>query len=170
MAPLVRRTWSMRGQTPFLYQRTRSHKKISVIGALRVAPYRRRLHLFFRLHADTNINGELVKGFLKNLLKQLKGPIVLIWDRWRPHSAKKVQTLVYKSKRLHIFFLPPYAPELNPMEYVWGHMKMNPMANLVITDIDSLADITRHHGRSLQRKQSLLRSFLKHTPLLLRLK
>jgi len=59
---------------------------------------------------------------------------------------------------------------INPVEYVWSYLKMNPMANFAPVDIDTLVSITRHHSRSLQRKQQLLRSFIKHRPPSLRLK
>jgi transposase len=170
MAPLVRRTWAPRGHTPVLYQRTRSHKKVSVIAALCVAPERNRIQLYFRLHPDANINSTSVSGFLKNLSKQLNGPLILIWDRFLGHRAKKVQIFIRNNSKLHSFFLPPYAPELNPVENVWGYMKMNPLANKAHEDIESLVGNTRHSGRSLQRKQTLLRSFMNHTPLFLRLK
>ena len=168
MAPLVRRSWAPRGHTPVLYQRTRSHKKVSIIAALCVSPTKDRVQLYFRLHPDANINAAYVVDFLKNLSRQLNGPIVLIWDCLQAH--RKANDFVRRSYSLYSFFLPPYAPELNPVENIWSYLKINPMANRASLDIDSLAQTARHHGRSMQRKKNLLRSFLKHTPLSLRLK
>ena len=170
MAPLVRRSWHPRGQTPVLYQRTRAHKKVSAIAAICVAPGRDRIRLYFRLHPDININSDLVIEFLRHLIRQLDGPIVLVWDRLLAHRAKKVQAFIQESSDLHTHLLPPYAPELNPVENVWGYLKMNPLANRPFFDVDSIAQATRSHGRSIQRKQLLLRSFVKHSPLSLRLK
>lgn len=170
MAPVVRRSWAPRGNTPILYQRTRSHRKVSVIAALCVTPGRDSVHLYFRLHPDANINSVSVSNFLKNLLKQLNKPMVLVWDRFLAHRAKRVQSLVRNSRNCYSFFLPPYAPELNPVENVWSYLKINPMANLTPFDIGSLTETTRSKGRSLQRKQKLLRSFMKHTCLSLHLK
>lgn len=168
MAPLVRRSWAPRGHTPVLYQRTRSHKKVSVIAALCVSPAKDRVQLYFRLHPDANINAAYVVDFLKNLSRQLRRPVVLIWDRLQAH--RKANEFVRDSDSFYSFFLPPYAPELNPVENVWSYLKMNPMANKAPLDIDALAQTARHHGRSVQRKHNLLRSFLKHSPLPLRLK
>ena len=70
----------------------------------------------------------------------------------------------------YTFLLPPYAPELNPVENVWSYLKMNPLSNLAITDLQALADTARRHGRALQRQENLLRGFLRHTPLSLHLK
>jgi hypothetical protein len=53
---------------------------------------------------------------------------------------------------------------------VWGYLKLNPLANLAFFDLDQLTTTARRHTRSLQRKPDLLRSFLKHSPLSLRLK
>jgi transposase len=164
MAPLVRRSWAPRGHTPILYQRTRSHQKVSAIAALCVTPQRDCVHMYFRLDADANINSTSVSYFLSNLSRHLRGPVVLLWDRFAPHRAKKARALIGK-RDIHPFFFPPYAPELNPVENLWGYLKTNPMANLAPLDVLTLAKTTRHHGRSLQRKQYLLRSFVENTPL-----
>jgi len=140
-----------------------------VIAALCISPKRDRIYLYFRIHPDANINTSSVCDFLKNLSRQISCPKVLVWDRFMPHRAIKLKPVMRKYN-IHPFHLPPYAPELNPVENVWGYLKMNPMANLAVADLDSLAKTTRGHGRSLQRKQQLLRSFVKHTPLFLRLK
>jgi transposase len=170
MMPLVRRSWAPRGKTPFLYQRTLSHRKVSAIAVLCVSPARDRLHLFFRLHPNANINGELVLEFLKHLSRQFHSPMILIWDRFLPHRAKIVQSFIKKSPKFHMIFFPPYAPELNPVENVWGYLKHNSLVNDAVYDLTSLANRARNRTRALQCKQYLLRSFLKHSPLFLRLK
>jgi hypothetical protein len=153
MAPFVRRT----------------HKKVSIIAALCISPCRSRLRLFFRLHPDANINAHLVAAFLKNLLKELTGPILIVWDRSVPHRSKKVQALWNNNPRLHLSFLPPYAPELNPVEYVWSYTKMNPLANVTAMDVAVLTTGTRRSVRSIQKKPYLLRSFIRASGLPLRL-
>lgn len=170
MAPLVRRSWSPCGQTPLLHQRTRSHQKVSVIAALCVPPTRDDVHLYFRLHPNANINADAVTDFLAVLLHQLPGPIVLVWDRLQAHRGKVAQRFFAQHGRLYPHLLPPYAPELNPVENVWSHLKMNPLANFAPLDLDTLVHTTRHHGRSLQRKRHLLRSLMAHSPLFLRIR
>ena len=169
-APHVRRTWSPRGQTPVLVQRTRAYQKVSVIGALCVPPQRDRVHLYFRLHPDTNLTGPLVIAFLRQLARQLDAPFVLLWDRLRAHRAAVVHTVLQQTPQIHRVFFPPYAPELNPIELAWGYLKGNPFANWPLTELDTLTAVTHHQHRHLQRDQDLLRSFIKHSPLSLRLK
>lgn len=168
--PLVRRSWAPRGCTPVLWQRTQSHKKVSAIATLCISPQRDLVRLYFRLHPDRNINAPAVLHFLKNLGHQLRGhTMILIWDRLLAHRAKQVQSFLLNSKHVHSEYLPPYAPELNPVENVWGYLKANPLANRPLYDIQTLAKTTRGCGRSLQHRESLLRSFVKHSPLFLRL-
>lgn len=170
MAPLVRRSWSPRGETPLFHQRTRAHQRVSVIAALCVPPTRDDIHLYFRLHPNASVNTDAVLDFLRALLHQLPGPIVLVWDRLQAHRAKATRQFFERHRRLHPHFFPPYAPELNPVEQAWSYLKMNPLANFAPLDLETLVQSTRHHGRSLQRKHGLLRSFMAHCPLSLRIR
>lgn len=170
MAPLVRRSWHPRGVTPMLEQRTRSYQKVSAIAALCVPPSRDRVHLYFRLHPRTNLNAISIRDFLRQLNRQLDASWILIWDRLQAHRARIVQAFLASQSNVRSEFLPPYAPELNPVEYLWAWLKTNPLANAPFFDVDELADQARTHARSLQHQPSILRSFVLHSPLSLRLK
>lgn len=152
-----------------LLQRTRSHQKASVIAALCVSPGRDRIQLYFRLHSNRNVRTPEVLAFLKILLGQLDAPAIVLWDRLQAHRAKKVKAFVATSSKLRTVHFPPYAPELNPVEYLWSYLKLNPLANLAHFEIADLAQATRSSARSVQNDQVLLRSFLDHSPLSLRL-
>ena len=169
MAPLVRRTWQPRGQTPVLVQRGRNLQKVSAIAALAVSPRRDAVRLYFRLHPQADIGSDQVISFLRSLNQQLREPCLLVWDRLNAHRAKRTTRFVARLHHLHTFFLPAYAPELNPVEYAWGHLKMNPLANQPTFKTLELAALARRHARALQRNPTLLRSFLRHSPLFLRL-
>lgn len=164
MAPLVRRTWAPRGATPIMLQRGRSHEKVSAIAALVVSHGRDDVRLFFRLHPGENIRTPLIVSFLRQLSRQLrKKPFLVVWDRLNAHRAKAT-TVFLKTNSAGFGLLPPYAPERNPVEYVGSYLKANPMANDPHLDTGTLAGSARRHGKALQRRQGLLRSFLKHGP------
>ena len=170
MAPYVRRSWAPKGATPVLYQRGRSHQKVSAIAALCVPAARNTVRCDFRLHPAANIDTSRVLSFLRQLSRQLKAkPFFVIWDRWQPHRAKAVRAFLSRHLAVGSAFLPPYAPELNPVEYVWNHIKTNPLANDPHREVASLSAAARRHARSLQCREALLRSFLRHSPLPLRL-
>jgi transposase len=137
---------------------------------LAVSPDRDRVRLFFRLYPQANINARKVLSFLKHLSRHFRCPLSLVWDRFMPHRAGCVKNFIARKKDWRLEFLPPYAPELNPTENVWCYLKTNSMANEALFEHELLTRSVRHHGLALQRKQILLRSLLKHTPLFLRLK
>jgi len=171
MAPLVRRTWAPRGHTPVLMQRGRSRRKVSVIGALVISPRRRRVRAYFSLLPDANFDGESILAFIVQLYRALRVPIALIWDRLSAHIGAPVAAwLVHNRHRVRAHLLPPYAPELNPVELIWGHTKSNPLANFAPRELDELLAQTQMATLATGDDEPLLRSFLKHCPLSLRLK
>lgn len=121
LIPNVRRTWAPRGQTPCLHYWQR-HERISVISGISVSPRARRLGLYFQFH-DDNLRAPEVCAFLRELLRHLRGPVIVIWDNGTIHKGPFVRALCGTFPRLHLEALPPYAPELNPDEGVWNHAK-----------------------------------------------
>ena len=171
MAPWVRRTWAPRGQTPVLYQRGRAHQKVSAIAALCISARRDQLRCYFRLHPGANIRTPQVAAFLRQLARQLNPErFLVIWDRLQAHRPLKIQTLLHTPPALGSYFLPAYAPELNPVELLWAYLKTNPLANAPHYTLEDLQKSTHTHGRAIQRQEPLLRSFVEHGPLSLRLR
>lgn len=165
MAPLVRRTWAPKGNTPILYQKTRSYRKVSVIAALTLPPQYQRVGLYFSLRRDANFTTPAVLRFLKALLRQLQCPMIILWDRLQAHRSVAVRLWLQKHPIIQTEFFPSYAPELNPVEPLWGYLKGNPLANWAPKDLQELAVATRYHAGRLRKKKNLLRSFLRATPL-----
>jgi len=170
MAPLVRRTWSRRGHTPVLRQRGSSRRKVSVIGALTISPRRHRVRGYFGFLPDAHYDGEAILRFLKALARTVRAPIELIWDRLRAHHRGAVGAWLTGRRRVRAHLLPAYAPELNPVELIWGYAKTNPMANFAPTELQELLLATQRATLDIAKNQSLLRSFIQHGALPLRLK
>ena len=165
MAPSVRRTWAPLGQTPVLVNRTRGQRKVSVIAALCLSPTLRSIRLFFHILVKGNVNGKLVIEFLGQLRRQVHGPISLLWDRLQAHLCEEVVHSLQGVHRFTAWRLPPYAPELNPVEYAWCYLKMNPLANLALPDVQALSRVALRRSNSLSRRNDLLRSFIAQSPL-----
>lgn len=169
MAPLVRRTWAPVGQTPVLYQRTRSHERISMIAALTVSPRRRKVGLYFSLLPNENVNTSNLLPFLRQLRRHLGSPLVLVWDRLNVHRSVWAR-LRRRSRTIHAEFLPPYAPELNPVELFWSYLKRNPLANDAALDMETLHRRAQRQSARIASAPDLLHAFLRGTPLSLRLR
>lgn len=170
MAPHVRRSWARHGSTPILRQRTRHHRKVSAIAALCISPDRRRVRLYFRLRPEASIDAPMTIALLRDLRRELRAPILLVWDNLGLHRSKAMKDFLARTPAIHVRRLPPYAPELNPVEGVWGYLKCNPLANFAPMEAEDLLQRTRRSGQSLQRKPCLLWAFIKHCPLPLRLR
>jgi hypothetical protein len=104
LIPTVRRTWARVGQTPVIRYRD-DHARISVIGGLSISPKRRRLGLYFRLHAK-NISSDAVHDFLWYLLKHLRGHVIVIWDGASIHNRNGLKEFCNSDPPLHLEKLP----------------------------------------------------------------
>lgn len=142
LVPNVRRTWAPRGQTPCLRHRYR-HDRLSVCSGLAVSPRRRRLARYLRCR-PRNLTGLDIRAFLQHLLRHLRGPVDLLWDRGSIHRRREVHAFLADHPRLHVHYFPAYAPELNPVEYVWPRRTTNsPMASRTISVNSALGSRTR---------------------------
>jgi len=117
----VVRTWGPRGQTPVIRYRYR-HDKVSVISGLSVSARRHRVGLYYQVHGK-NIQHAEVCGFLRHLLRHLRGPVVLLWDNGGIHKGDPIREFRTRHPRLQVEYFPGYAPELNPDEGVWSQTK-----------------------------------------------
>jgi len=146
LIPNVVRTWAPRGKTPIVRHRYR-RDKVSVISGISVSPRLQRLGLYFRLF-PCNIGHAKVCRFLRDLLRQLRGPAIALLDNSTTHRGEPIRMLRQINPRLRIEYFPPYAPQLNPDEAVWSLAKRKlPISKpdnvyqLVEQVIESLEDI-----------------------------
>ena len=87
-------------------------------------------NFYFRLYPGAI--GELeVIDFLKALLRHIDGPLLIVWDRLPAHRSRLVREFIELSQgHIATEFLPPYAPELNPVEYIWAYWKQHELPNV----------------------------------------
>lgn len=85
--------------------------------------------------------------------------------RLRAHWGKKVSRWKEKHPRIHLYKLPPYAPELNPIECAWGYLKYHELANLAPESETDLFIHAKAAVCKLRKRPDLLRSFLRHAPI-----
>jgi transposase len=136
--PLVRRSWAVRGKTPVIGGDGGHRKKVSVIGAVSVSPTARRLGLYFATRPDGFFTADAVVPFLRDLLRHLRGKVVVLWDGGSNHQGPLIRAFLKRNKRLTLERLPAYAPDLNPVEVVWSWLKYGRLANYVP---DGMADL-----------------------------
>ena len=86
-------------------------------------------NFYFRLFPGS-IRSPQVVQFLQHLLRHLDCKLLVVWDGSRTHRSRLIWDFVREQKgRLWLEFLPAYAPELNPVEYLWSHWKQHELPN-----------------------------------------
>jgi hypothetical protein len=168
LIPPVRRTWSPRGHTPILRHRF-GWKKASMAAAL---GYRfdhtgtMQARLCFHLQQPSYTTDTLIA-----VLEQLAGfyaghKVVLLWDGLSAHWSTKMRAFLDSQHDwLTAERLPAYAPELNPVEYLWANLKDLELANLPTTTLAEVADATEEGIQRVCTSDSLVVGFLAHTGL-----
>jgi transposase len=159
LAPLVRRTLAPKGQTPILTHRAKQRDKVSLIAALTLSPRNQHLGLYFSTLINDHFESTAVDWFVRQLLKHLRGPVIVIWDRGNMHRGPAIHQLQEDFPRLTLEFLPPYAPDLNPVEQVWTFLKWHRLSNFAPADTRELEHKAFDELFGVRKNQNRLRSF-----------
>jgi len=117
--PTITRMWSLKGKQP----KVRTHggrKRQHLVGA--VDPRSGRVHVAL----SETLKAEQFQHFLEGVLARYKtaSKVVMVVDNARAHHAKALKPFLEKNNgRFELLFLPPYSPELNPIERFWKFMR-----------------------------------------------
>lgn len=154
LLPARVRTYAPRGKTPTLRVfETRDH--LSVMSAITTQGW------FFTMVRDDSLTSVESVRFLKHLLTQLDRKLLVIWDGSPIHRGKEVKTYLADgaTKHIHLEPLPPYAPDLNPDEGVWSHLKSVELRNVCCLNLGHLRHELDLAVIRLRRKPHLIQSF-----------
>jgi transposase len=95
--------------------------------------------------------------FLDKLLRVIPGKLLIVWDGLAAHRGGLVKEFIASQQgRIAIERLPAYAPELNPVEYLWAHLKRHELPNVCARDLWSLGDFARKKLKRMRRRKPLL--------------
>ena len=146
------RTWAPRGQTPVLQY----HFTWKVLSAVAGITW---WNFYFRLYRRT-IHGAEVVDFLSHLLRHLPGKLLVVWDGLPAHRGHAVKAFIAAHQgRLAVEQLPAYAPELNPVEYIWGYWKHHELPNFCPRDFIQLSYHARRALARMRRRPTLVMAF-----------
>ncbi|MET8411328.1 transposase [Streptomyces sp. NPDC005195] len=96
----------------------------------------------------------------------VRAPIVLVRDRLNTHVSRRMRALVAERAWLMVFLLPAFSPDLNPVEWLWAHIKRS-LANLAVMALDRRETLVRNHLKRLQYQPHTLDGFIAGTGLTL---
>jgi transposase len=147
------KTWGVRGRRPVVH-RPGERQSISAASAVSAKGA-----FWFCTYAGA-LNAELFIELLKQMMRHRKKPVYLVLDSLPAHKKDSVQKYVAATKgKLTLHFLPGYAPDLNPDELVWSHVKRTGVARRPLRKGEKLRDMIEKQLATLKRMPALLRSF-----------
>src|SRR3989344_5508342 len=154
LTPVLGSTWAPKGKTPKVMV-TGKRGGFCVTSAISPAG-----KLIFRIE-KRRVNADKHIEFLKQIMKQHPyRKIIVIEDRSPVHRAKKVDTFVEQNnKKLAIYRIPSYAPELNPDEHVWEYLKAYELKTHQAKNTAELKHLVKRKMQSIQRRKELILSF-----------
>jgi transposase len=147
------RTWGERGHTPVLRtsgqrQSANAISAVNARGAFWYAVY------------DGRLNSTRFISFLKDFLRGRRRPVFLVVDGLPAHRAACVARFVQALRgRLELHFLPGYAPELNPDEFVWNYVREQGVSKTPLRQNESLRVRLDADLRAIKNNPRLVRSF-----------
>ena len=156
LLPTVVRTYAPVGQTPILHEHlTRDH--LSVISAISLEGK------LYMMEQERSFKSQDVVRFLRHLLGQIPGKLLIIWDGSPIHRGRAVKDFLASgaASRLQLEQLPGYAPDLNPDEGVWKHLKCVELKNLCCRSLSELKVELRKAKERLRHKRDLILGCIK---------
>ena len=122
-------------------------------------------NFYFRLYPGT-VRSPQVVHFLDALLRHINGPMLIVWDRLAAHRSGLVRDyLTSLQGRIKVEYLPAYAPDLNPVAYIWAYWKQHELPNVCTKDYWQLGEVARRTLRRMRRRSRLVTAFWKQSSL-----
>ena len=151
LLPAVVRTYAPVGHTPLL-QEELSRDHLSAISAISLDGK------LYMMEQERAFKAEDVVPFLKHLLRQIPGKLLVIWDGSPIHRGRAVKDYLSggASRRLKLEQLPGYAPDLNPDQGVWKHLKCVELKNLCCQHLAELKVELRRAKERLRHKRDVI--------------
>jgi transposase len=154
-----------RAKTPVLIHAF-NWSKMSICAAMGYRWDGRRSRLFFQTREGSYNSASLI-AFLDDLKRHLRHQkAILVWDGLPAHKSRAMNEYLLNQRGwLTVERLPGYAPDLNPIETLWGNIKGQELANRCAHDLAEL-DTAVHGGMTrVRQSRTLPFSFLKHAGL-----
>ena len=151
LLPAVVRTYAPIGQTPILREQL-SRDHLSVMSGITLEGK------LLMIEQERAFNGEDVVRFLKHALRQIPGKLLVVWDGSPIHRAKVVKEFLKSAaaSQLQLEQLPGYAPELNPDEGIWKHLKYVELKNVCCRSLSELRRELRKAKERLRHKKHVI--------------
>jgi transposase len=153
--PPLGRTYGLKGHTPVI-KSSGQRQSINVISAVNASG------AFWSATYTGKLDAESFVIFLRDFMKGRSTKVFLVVDGHPAHKAKIVKTYVAETQgQLELYFLPPYAPDLNPDEFVWNYMKTIGVSKKPLKKNESLRERVEQDLTMISNDTILVASFFR---------
>jgi transposase len=157
LLPMVVRTYAPIGQTPVLHEEL-SRDHLSAMSGITLEGK------LLMMEQERAFKGPDVVRFLRHALRRISGKLLVIWDGSPTiHRSRAVKNFLSDgaAARLQLEQLPGYAPELNPDEGVWKHLKCVELKNICCQSLSELKNELRKAKERLRHKRDVILGCIK---------
>lgn len=163
LLPCVVSTYAPKGETPQIICDVKNRDYVSVSGVISSKG-----HLYFEAREKEGFKQKGLTRFLDNLKKKVRKKILLVWDNASSHKSQTVKAYLTKQeqdkKQIHLANIPPYSPELNPIEQLWAYLK-NQLKNQFFKTTKELKSAVVEQLENIKKNKKLIKSFFKNKEL-----
>ena len=134
--PCIAKTYAPIGETPEIACDSKNKEFISISGVISPDGYS-----YFEIREKEGFKQQGLLRFIDNVVADCREKIAIIWDNASSHTSKTVKKYLKNQNQenpiVWLSNIPPYSPELNPIEQVWGYLKKKLANQFVKTTIDA---------------------------------
>jgi transposase len=149
---VLARTWGPRGER-IIQKVTGLRGSVPAMSALGPSG-----HLIFQLYDKRIASGEVISFLSEMLRHHPRRHLVVVMDRAKPHTSKMTKTFIKKNRRLHVFYLPPYSPDMNPDEQIWNYLKNEELKSHRALNTEQLRILAQKKLQKMSQSKSVLKA------------
>lgn len=165
--PALRRTWAPRGHTPRVVHQVLG-SPVTAVNMLCYSPVDGRTRMRWRFKRSWWNTTAMIEA-LGELGRYLHhAPVIIIWDNLSAHRSSAMRKFLTGQRWVKgMYYLPAYAPDLNPTEGSWANLKGRELANLITANAEDILAAAQRGLTRIRRNHSLHLGFIAHTGLTL---
>ncbi len=163
LLPIISRTYAQQGETPLIKCDAKNKTFVSISGV--ITPQGKS---YFEVREQEGFKQKGITRFLDNARKAMRKNILLVWDNAPSHKSQTVKRFLseqdQENPRIWMANIPPYSPELNPIEQLWGYLKKK-LANQFFKTTKELKIAVVKELEKIKKDKNLIQSFFRHKEL-----
>ena len=154
LVPVLGKTWAKKGETPKI-RVTGNRGSICLSSAISPAG-----RMVFRIEKST-VTSKTFVDFLKQIMKNHQWrKIIVVTDNYPAHDSSYVRNFIEQNKkRIAVYYLPTYSPDLNPDEDVWKYLKNVKLKAHQARNKKEFKPLVLSKMQSMQKRPYLIKSF-----------